>query len=80
MSTQYVDIKNSNWCNQYKDVDGVLLQYEVEQYGLVMNFKAEQYHGTKIDKSAFKVPAEFKEVSLEKMLYEMQEIFSTLNY
>ena len=29
-----VDIKNSNWCNQYSEIDGVLLGYEIKQFGI----------------------------------------------
>ena len=29
-----VDIKNSNWCNQYTEIDGVLLGYEIKQFGI----------------------------------------------
>jgi hypothetical protein len=80
MSTNQILLTNSNWCNQYRSVPGVLLQYELEQYGLVMNFRATEFKGTKVESSVFDIPAGFKEVTLEKMLYEMQEIFSTLNY
>jgi hypothetical protein len=77
-STKKVAIKNSNWCNHFNAMDDVLLGYEAEQYGLVMKFMADSVTQKKISDDAFKIPAGFKEVSLEQMLFQMQEIFNQI--
>lgn len=77
-TTKDVQIKNSNWCNHFNAVEDVLLGYEAEQYGLVMRFVADSVSEKKISSDAFKVPADFKEVSLEQMLFQMQEIFNQI--
>lgn len=77
-TTKGVSIKNSNWCNHFNEIDDVLLGYEAEQYGLVMKFRADSISEKKISSDAFKVPAGFKEVSLEQMLFQMQEIFNQI--
>ncbi len=73
-----IDIKNSNWCNQYKDIEGVLLGYEVEQYGLQMRMRASKIDTVSVADTEFDVPENFKEVTLEKMMYELEEIFKSL--
>lgn len=79
LETDEIEIKNSNWCNQYKDVKNVLLGYEIGQYGLQSRLRAISFDDTtKIDKKDFEVPENFKEVPLERMMYEMEEIFKSL--
>ncbi len=77
-ATKKISIKNSNWCNNFNKVEDVLLGYEAEQYGLVMNFRADSVSDVKVADDTFKVPAGFKEVSLEQMLFQMQEIFNQI--
>lgn len=76
--TNEIDIKNSNWCNQYKEIDGVLLGYEIEQYGLQMRMRAMELDSVKVDSTAFIIPTIYKEVPMDRMLYELEEIFKSL--
>ncbi len=73
-----IALKHSNWCNPYQSIEGVLLGYEVDQYGLQMRFKASEVSEAVVNDSIFKVPANYKKVSLERMLYEVEEIFKNL--
>jgi len=73
-----IALKNSNWCNPYRGIDGVLLGYEIDQYGLQMRFKAFEVEETSVNDSIFNVPSNYKKVSLERMLYEVEEIFKNL--
>lgn len=76
--TQDIDIKESNWCNQYSEVDGVLLGYELEQYGLQMRMRATELDSIKVDLKSFAIPETYKQVPMERMLYELEEIFKSL--
>lgn len=76
--TNEIDLKDANWCNQFKEIDGVLLQYEVERYGLRMRFKALEIYHEEIPDGMFQIEEGYKYVSAEEMDYEMEEIFSTL--
>ncbi len=76
--TNGVKIENSNWCNQFSEVNDVLLGYEVSQYGLVTRFMADSVIAEPIKITVFDIPDNFKEVSLEHMLYELGEIFKQL--
>lgn len=75
-----VDIQNSNWCNQYNEIDGVLLGYEVEQFGIQARMIATKMDTVSVNDSIFNVPQGFKEVSLERMLFEMDEISKSFSY
>jgi len=73
-----IALENSNWCNPYRGIGGVLLGYEIDQYGLQMRFKAVEVKETIINDSIFNVPSSYKKVSLDRMLYEVEEIFKNL--
>ncbi|WP_258542468.1 hypothetical protein [Parvicella tangerina] len=74
-TTDEIDIDGSNWCNPFSELPGVMLEYEVSQYGLVTRMKADSVSKVSVADDAFVVPGDFKEVSLEQMLFQMEEIF-----
>lgn len=76
--TKDIAIPNSNWCNPYRTIDGVLMGYEVDQFGLQMRFKATHVIDTLVNDSIFNVPQNFKQVPLERMLYEVEQLFQAL--
>jgi hypothetical protein len=76
--TKDIALKESNWCNPYKEIPGVLLQYEVERYGLRMRFTANNIEKKSVKESEFKIEQGYKRVSLEKMNYELEQIFNSL--
>lgn len=76
--TDQIDLKGSNWSNPYRELKGVLLGYEIDQFGLQMRFRATQVKDTVINDSIFNIPANYKKVPLERMLYEIEELFNSL--
>jgi len=75
-----VDIKNSNWCNQYSEIDGVLLGYEIKQFGIQARMIATKMKSIAVNDSIFNVPQGFKEVTLDRMLFEMDDISKSFSY
>ena len=74
-----IPIKNSNWCNQYSEIKGVLLAYEIEQFGMNMEFTASSIDKHKsVSNKVFEIPEDYKKVNLERFLKEMESIFSTI--
>ena len=70
-------INNSNWGNQFSEINGVLINYEVAQFGLNMQFKAQSIDlETNVPDSTFLIPKDYKQESLEVYLQEMNDIFS----
>lgn len=77
--TEKIDFKEPNWCNQYRDIDGILLSYEIEQFGIRMRFDATSVEEVKVENSVFSSIKDFKVVSFEEMKVEMEKIISTFN-
>ena len=73
--TNDIGIANPNWSNPYSKIDGVLMDFEMERYGLTMHLKAKQVLAQKIDDNAFSVAdADYKKIpfpELEKILVEL---------
>ena len=73
--TDDIQIKQPNWCNQFSDLDAVLLEYELKQYGLRLKLRANTIEAGSIQDSSFEIPAGFKLVSIEEMVYQFEEVF-----
>ena len=46
--TDEIQVKNSNWYNPFKEIDGFLLAYSIDRYGIRMEFKAKGYEEIEI--------------------------------
>lgn len=73
--TDEIDIDNPNWNTPYSEIDGMLLQYDVERYGMTMRFRAKEVRKEKVDAKLFTIPKGFKKVSVERIDKELQELF-----
>lgn len=74
--TNQINIKNPNWCTPFKEIDGVLMQYQVKRFNILMEFKAENVEMLKQEKEVFLVPENYNTVTPEEMqrsLTELQE-------
>lgn len=75
--TDDIDIKDPNWYSPFQGIDGVLLQYEVEQFGLRTRFKAINVYKEDIENDIFILEEEYKLVNSTVMHEELTDIFST---
>lgn len=72
--TNEIGIKNPNWSNPYSKIDGVMMDFTMERYGLAMHLKAKSVISQKVDDAAFNIPDDHKKISfaeLEKILQEL---------
>jgi len=75
--TNDIGIENANWANPYNKIEGVLMDFEMERYGIAMHLKAKSVLAQKIDETIFSIPAdsaEYKNIvfsELEKILEEL---------
>ena len=77
IESQDIPIENSNWCNQYNQFKGVLLGYEIQQFGMIMKLTATSHkNSNNISDNLFEIPKDHKKVSLKSFLKEMEIIFS----
>lgn len=75
--TNVISIKNPNWSNPYSQIEGVLMDFQMERYGVAMHLKAKQVLAQKIDDSAFEISEDHKVIpfaELEKILIELNPV------
>lgn len=65
--TKEIPLKQPNWYTQYKDVDGVLLGYELEQYGMRMKLLAKEVRLEPISEDHFTIDQEYMKINTERM-------------
>ncbi len=75
--TNEIAIGSPNWCNQFKEIDGVMLEYQYEKYDITMRLKAQSIKFTKIDDSEFEIDDAYESITEDKMNIEMKEIFDS---
>jgi hypothetical protein len=46
--TDEIQVKNSNWYNPFKEINGFLLAYSIDRYGIRMDFKAKGFEDVEI--------------------------------
>jgi hypothetical protein len=75
--TDKIKLNNPNWCTQFQGIDGVMLEYQYEKYGVCMQFKAENIKFVEISDEEFIIDKVYELVTEAKMDTEMQEIFDS---
>ena len=65
--TEEIKLKEPNWCTPFKKIPGVLMEYRVERFNVVMHFTAVEVQQTEIPDTEFLVPSKYKEISIEAM-------------
>lgn len=71
--TNEIGITNPNWSNPYSKLDGVLMDFQLESYGLSMHLTAKNVLPEKIEDSSFLVSKDHNKIpfsELDKMLRE----------
>jgi hypothetical protein len=74
--TNQIKINRPNWCTPFKEIDGVLMQYQVKRFNILMEFKAQNVELLKQEKEVFTVPENYINITPEEMqrsLAELQE-------
>lgn len=75
--TDMIDVKDPNWFGPYSEIPGVLLRYEVVQYGMRMRLDATSVVAGPVDPAKFQARADHQAVSPEVLHREFQEVLST---
>ena len=76
--TNDIGIANPNWSNPYSKIDGVLMDFQMERYGVAMHLKAKSVLAQKIDDVTFQLPAD--SVEYKKIVFsELEKILQDLN-
>lgn len=75
--TDKIKMKNPNWCTQYHEIDGVLMAYEVEEFGIRMRLEATSVQSKKTTEEDFLCNDEYTSISKEMMDIELAQLVET---
>ncbi len=75
--TDRIALKDPNWCNQFREIKGVLLGYEVKRFGRRMRLRATKIEKKEVPDEAFSTEG-YKKVSVEKMNSTMEELMKSM--
>ncbi len=77
--TDRIDIASPNWFGPFAEVPGVLLRYEMVQYGMRMRLDALSVKPGKVDATLFERKAEYEQVAPTVLHNEMVEVLGTFS-
>lgn len=77
--TDQINIDTPNWCNQFVEIDGVMLEYQYEKYDVCMRFSATEITFTEVEDEDFEISKDYISVSENEMDKEMFAIFDSFN-
>jgi len=72
--TNGIEIKNANWNNPFHSIKGVLLEYQINMFGIETRIIAKSIEFIEIPDEDFTIPDGYKEVSKE----DMEEVIKDL--
>lgn len=72
--TKEIKLKDPNWCTPFKSIPGVLMEYRVERFNVIMHFTAVDISSEELNETEFLVPKKYKEISIEAMEKNLQDL------
>lgn len=72
--TKEIKIKEPNWFTQFKSIPGVLMEYRLEKFNVIMHFTAIDVENSKINDTKFEIPEKYKEISVDAMEKTFEEL------
>lgn len=77
--TDEIKIDNPNWCTQFYPIDGVMLQYEVEQLGIRMRFRALSVQSLEVTDAQLEPEEGYERVSTDRLQVEIEQLLTSFN-
>lgn len=74
-STEDINIEASNWCTQFAEIEGVLLEYQVKRFDILMRFKAMEVVAEPVSDADLEIPEEYVEIDRDTMESKINAIF-----
>jgi GLPGLI family protein len=66
--TNAIEVKDSEWANEYEGIDGFPMQYSAKENDMKMTFTATNVSMEKVPDATFAIPEEYKPMSMEEMM------------
>lgn len=77
--TEKIRMKDVNWYNPFKEIPGVMMRYEFDQYDMRMKLEASSVLATEVPESEFDRQSDFEEVQPARIKHELEEVLSTFS-
>jgi GLPGLI family protein len=74
--TNEIKLEDPNWFTQFAEIEGVLMEYQVERYNLCTRFTAINVLPQEIEDEAFDIPEEYKTIEESEMDAKLLKIFN----
>lgn len=65
--TNEIKINDPNWNNPYPEIDGILLEYQIDMFGIRTQITAKTVEEKDVEVEVFDIPADYKKVSKKEM-------------
>jgi hypothetical protein len=65
--TKELNIKNPNFANPFYMIDGVMMEFQMEKFGMEMKFTATSVKKEIVEDATFEMPADYKPISESEM-------------
>jgi hypothetical protein len=75
--TKDIKMNTPNWCTQYRDIEGVLMAYEIEEFGIRMKLVASSVERKSLAPEAMQVDEGYTPISKESMDVELAQLVET---
>jgi len=72
--TDEIKLKNPNWNNPFYDIKGVLMEYQIEMFGIKTQIVADTVQFIKVDDNEFDIPVDYKQVTKEELEDEINKL------
>jgi hypothetical protein len=78
LTTDEIEVENPNWYTPFAGAEGVLLKYELEQWGMRMTLTAREIIFKEVPDEQFEIPASYKEISADSMYLHLEELLEEM--
>jgi len=75
--TDQIEMDSPNWCTQYHEIEGVLMAYEIVEFGIRMRLEAEEVKTPLEDLQMLQAETEYSEITREMMDIELEQLVQT---
>ena len=72
--TDKIKLDKPNWNNPFYQINGVLMEYQIEMFGIKTKITADTVQFIKVEDSEFEVPVDYKQVTKEELEEEINKL------
>ena len=76
--TNEIEFKNPNWSTPFSSIDGVLMEYEIQQFNMVTRLTANQVIAADTESEVFDVPEAYDHVPYAELQAKLDEVMESL--